>query len=228
MTEFAPLLVADRDQKARQIHLVDKISFPAWLKKRPAEDRHLLEAQRFDGKSPFAFAILPRGSEFEVVAAVKKTGELSPWCLAKLAESLPEGTYKLADGEPGDAALGWLLGQHRFDGYRSKIEEAERGERILVTSEAAKIETIVRLANATALVRDLVTTPAGDLGPNEIEQVAREAATEFGAQIRVTSGKELKSGYPLTPYNRATFYGGGEAGYTDYPVYDGLREPETA
>jgi N-ethylmaleimide reductase len=38
----------------------------------------------------------------------------------------------------------------------------------------------------------------------------------------------LKNGYPLTPYNRATFYGGGEAGYTDYPVYDGLREPETA
>jgi len=38
----------------------------------------------------------------------------------------------------------------------------------------------------------------------------------------------LKNGYPLTPYNRATFYGGGEAGYTDYPVYDGLKEIETA
>jgi N-ethylmaleimide reductase len=38
----------------------------------------------------------------------------------------------------------------------------------------------------------------------------------------------LKNGYPLTPYNRATFYGGGEAGYTDYPVHDGLRQAETA
>ena len=38
----------------------------------------------------------------------------------------------------------------------------------------------------------------------------------------------LKKGHPLTPYNRATFYGGGEAGYTDYPVYDGLKEIETA
>lgn len=38
----------------------------------------------------------------------------------------------------------------------------------------------------------------------------------------------LKNGYPLTPYNRATFYGGGEAGYTDYPVYNGFKEPETA
>ena len=34
--------------------------------------------------------------------------------------------------------------------------------------------------------------------------------------------RRLRHGYPLTPYNRATFYGGEEAGYTDYPVYDEL------
>src|SRR6476646_9906771 len=101
MTEFAPLLVADRGQKARPIHLVDKNSFEAWLKKRPAEDRALLEAQRFKGETAFAFALLPRGGEFEVVSSVKNAAELSPWCLAKLSERLPEGTYKLAAGEPG-------------------------------------------------------------------------------------------------------------------------------
>ena len=127
MTDFASLLVADRGQKARPIHLVDKESFAAWLKKRPAEDRALLEAQRFDGKTAFAFALLPRGGDFEVVSAVKNAGELSPWCLAKLAESLPEGTYRLAEGEPGMAALGWLLAQHQFDAYRSKKDEPERG-----------------------------------------------------------------------------------------------------
>ena len=50
MTDFASLLVPDRGQKARPIHLVDKGSFDAWLKQRPAEDRALLEAMRFDGK----------------------------------------------------------------------------------------------------------------------------------------------------------------------------------
>jgi N-ethylmaleimide reductase len=34
--------------------------------------------------------------------------------------------------------------------------------------------------------------------------------------------RRLQHGYPLTPYNRATFYGGEETGYTDYPVYDAL------
>jgi leucyl aminopeptidase len=197
MTDFATLLVADRGQKARSIHLVDKASFPGWLKKRPAEDRALLEAQRFDGKTGFAFVLLPKGGEFEVVSAVKNAAEMSPWCLARLAESLPEGTYKLAEREPAKAALGWLLGQHEFELYRSKKDEPERGPRVLVTGEAAKIDAAVRLAEATALVRDLVNTPAGDLGPAELEQAARDLATDTGAQVRVTKGKDLAAGYPL-------------------------------
>jgi leucyl aminopeptidase len=197
MTDFASLLVADRGQKARPIHLVDKHSFSDWIKKRPAEDRVLLEAHRFDGKTAFAFAILPRGGEFELVSAVKDAENLSPWCLARLAESLPEGTYRLAEGEPGPAALGWLLGQYRFDTYRSKKEEPERGARVLVTGEAGKIDDAARLAEATALVRDLVNTPAADLGPAELERATRDVANELGARVRVTIGEELANGYPL-------------------------------
>jgi leucyl aminopeptidase len=197
MTDFASLLVPDRGQQARPIHLVDKSSFETWLKGRPAEDRALLEALRFDGKKPHAFAVLPRGGEFEVVGTVKDVAKLSPWDLARLAESLPEGSYKLAEGNPGRAALGWLLGQHRFDDYRSKKGEAEPGPRVLVTGEAAQIDGSVRLAEATALVRDLVNTPAADLGPAELEQAVRDVAAEVGAQVRVTSGKELASAYPL-------------------------------
>src|SRR3569832_807692 len=99
MTDFASLLTPDRGQMARPIHLVDKESLAGWLKKRPAEDRALIEAQRFDGKSAGALVILPRGGDFELVAAVKKVGELSPWCLAALADKLPEGTYQLENGE---------------------------------------------------------------------------------------------------------------------------------
>jgi leucyl aminopeptidase len=197
MTDFSSLLVADRAQPARTIHLVDKDSFAEWLKKRPAEDRALLEAQRFDGKSASSFSILPRGGEFEVVAAVKDAGELSPWCLAALAEKLPEGTYRLSDREPGKAALGWLLAQHRFDIYRSKKDSPEHGPRVLVTGDPARIDEAVRLADATALVRDLVNTPAADLGPAELEQAAADLAKRSGAQLTVTTGAELDEGYPL-------------------------------
>ena len=48
MTDFAPLLTAERGQKARTIHLVDKDSFETWLKKRPAEDGALIQYLRFN------------------------------------------------------------------------------------------------------------------------------------------------------------------------------------
>jgi leucyl aminopeptidase len=197
MTDFSSLIVADRGQNAAPIHLVDKAGFDGWVKKRPAEDRALLGAQRFDGKRDGAVAILPRGGGFEAVAAVKDAGTLSPWCLATLAERLPEGTYRLAAGEAGPAALGWLLAQHRFDAYRSSKDEPERGPRVLVTAEVAAIDETVRLAEATALVRDLVNTPAADLGPAELETAARALAKQTGAHVRVTAGKELAEGFPL-------------------------------
>ena len=83
MTDFASLIVADRGQAARPIHLVDKSSFQEWLKGRPPEDRALLAANRFEGKS--GIVLLPRGAEFEVAAAVKNAAALSPWCLAAIA-----------------------------------------------------------------------------------------------------------------------------------------------
>lgn len=197
MTDFAALLVPDRGQKARAIHLVDKAGFEPWAKGRPAEDRALLEAHRFDGKTGYAHALLPRpGGEFEVVGAVKNANDLSPWCLAKLAESLPEGTYRLAEGGAGKATLGWLLGQHRLDAFRSKKKDV-RGPRVLVTAEAAAIDQHVRLAEATALVRDLVDTPSGQLGPAELEQAVRDQVARFGGQLKVTAGPELAEGFPL-------------------------------
>ncbi len=91
MTDFAPLLQPDRGGPAHVIHLVDKDSFDGWLKKQSAPRRAFLEAQRFDGKTGYSFAILPGESydRFEVVSAVKNVAELSPWCLAKLGEALP-------------------------------------------------------------------------------------------------------------------------------------------
>jgi leucyl aminopeptidase len=198
MTDFAALLQPDRSQPAHTIHLVDKGNVDEWTKGRSAEDRALLAAHRFDGKSAHAFVVLPRGKDaFEVVAAVAKVDSLSPWCLAKLGAALPEGIYRLAAGDPGQAALGWMLAQHRLDAYRSKKEKPDAGPRVLLTQEAAKIDSAVRLADATALVRDLVDMPAGDLGPAEIEAVVRETAKALGGEVRVTGGVDLQNGDPL-------------------------------
>ena len=196
MTDFAELIRADRGQPASLLHLVDKAGFDAWLKARPAEDRRLLAAQKFAGKA--GLVLLPRGDAFEAAVAVKDRSALSPWCLAEAAARLPEGAYRLADGEAGPAIFGWLLAQHRFDSYRAPKDPAEiAGPRVLLTSEPAQIEDQARLAQATALVRDLVNTPASDLGPAELEQQVRALASQCAATVDVTSGDQLVEGYPL-------------------------------
>ena len=196
MTDFAQLLLPDRGQPASIIHLIDQAGFQDWLKSRPAEDRHLLAAQRFTGKS--GLVILPRGEALEAVLAVKDRAALGPWDLAEAAERLPQGSYRLADAEAGPAALGWLLAQHRFDSYRAPKEASEiAGPRVLLTSDAARIDEQVRLAEATALVRDLVNTPAADLGPAELERQVRDLAAQCAGTVEVTSGAELLEQHPL-------------------------------
>ncbi len=197
MTDFAALLRSDRGGPARTIHLVDKASFADWRKRQSAPRRALLEALLFEGKTAYQFAILPGdGDAFEVVTTVAKVDTLSPWCLARLGEALPAGTYRLASGAPGPAALGWLLGQHRFDRYRSKPDPGA-GPRILLTSDAATIDRFVREASTTALVRDLVDTPASDLGPAELEAAVRALGEESSAKVEVTHGDKLDTGFPM-------------------------------
>ena len=198
MTDFASLLQPDRGGPAHAVHLVDKGSFADWAKNQSAARRALLAAARFEGKTGFQFLILPgmRDDDWEVVSTVANVAELSPWCLAKLGEALPEGRYRLADGDPGPAMLGWMLGQHRFNDYKTK-SDPERGARVLLTQEAVDIDQMVRLAEATALVRDLVDTPAADMGPADLEATARALAKDHGAKVEVTSGDALATGYPM-------------------------------
>lgn len=196
MTDFASMLQPDRAQPARAIHLVDAQSFEGWLASRSQAHRTLIEALRFKGNAD-SVAILPgeKPDEWSVAVGVKAIGALSPWCLAKTAEVLPGGTYRLAKACPDRAPLGWMLAQHVFDRYRS--DEHLVGPRVLLTEEPAQIDAIVAEAEAVALVRDLVNTPAADMGPAQLEATAHDLAKRHGATLAVTRGHDLETGYPM-------------------------------
>lgn len=196
MIDLSPLLQPDRGQPAHSLHLTDKAHLEDWLKAQPEAVRTAVAAQRFAGKAN-ELAILPgaQADDWSIVAGVADRDALEPWCLAKAATQLPEGIYRLAEGAPGGAALGWLLAQHRFDRYLSEPEP--RAPSVLLTSEVATLDEHVRLAEATALVRDLVDTPAADMGPAELADAAEAHARRFGADFTVTQGEPLATGYPL-------------------------------
>jgi leucyl aminopeptidase len=194
MTDFASLIAADRGQPARSIALITKDSLPEWLKRQTPRARCAIEAARFEAKAD-SLVILPGEEPDQWSAATGSDGAGGPWVLAAAAAKLPEGIYRLAEGQPGDAALGWLLAQHRFDRYRDRPEA--HGPRILLTREPARIEEVVRIAEATALVRDLVDTAAGELGPAELAEASKVVADRHGGTFRVTQGDTLAQDYPM-------------------------------
>jgi leucyl aminopeptidase len=195
MIDLKALLKPDQGQPTTLLQLVDKKGFEAWLKARPPRERQAAAAQQFNGEG-FQLAILPgERDSWSAALGVANVEELSPWCLAKAAESLPEGAYRVAGRGPGPAMLGWLLGQYRFDRYRKDKKAA--GPRVLLTDEPARIDEAVMVAESTFLVRDLVNTPAGDLGPAELEAAALALADECGAKVTITRDHALIEGYPM-------------------------------
>ncbi|MBC7986968.1 MAG: leucyl aminopeptidase family protein [Sphingomonadaceae bacterium] len=195
MTDYAALLQPDKGQLAHDLMLVNADGMDGWRKSASEAHREAARAQGFEGKG-FQIAILPGepGERWSALLGVADPDSLSSWCLAKAAETLPEGIYRVAGHEPGSAALGWLLAQYRFDRYRAKPEPAK--PRVLLTPQAGAIEGLVALAEAFDLVRSMVNTGAGDMGPAEIEQTARDIAAG-GGEVHVTAGDALDQGFPM-------------------------------
>jgi leucyl aminopeptidase len=140
-----------------------------------------------DAMGGLAFAL------FGVESADAPRDLLSP---GKLVNALPSGVYCFAN-QPHDAslaALAFLLATYRFTRYR----EAKTPPPELVAPEGVDAARLERIAAAIAFGRDLVNTPANDLGPSALEQAATELAEKFGAKISVTRGDELlERNFPL-------------------------------
>ncbi|MCW1381256.1 leucyl aminopeptidase family protein [Novosphingobium sp. KCTC 2891] len=202
MTDKNALIQPDHGQSAISLHLIDKAGLADWLKTLSAGQRAALAAQKFEAGG-YETAIVPDGDGWFAVAGIANTASLSSWCLAKLAEILPGGTYRLAHAEKlgsagpgvGQALHGWITGQYRFDRYRKDAKGAE--PRVLLTKAVKAIEPALAEAGAVLMVRDLVNTPAEDMGPAQIEAEARALAKVHHAVVHVVTGDVLERDYPM-------------------------------
>ncbi|MGI3185837.1 leucyl aminopeptidase family protein [Nioella aestuarii] len=108
--------------------------------------------------------------------------------------ALPEGTYRLVDGLPEtereEAALGWLLSGYRFGRYKDALTPKAQ----LVAPEGLDTAALENIAAGEALTRDLINTPANDMGPDQLEAAARDLAEGFGASVSVIKGDDLLTG----------------------------------
>jgi len=119
------------------------------------------------------------------------------WSYGDLPLALPEGAYRLPDSLGAEnataAALGWALGGYAFDRYKKRPRQPAR----LAMPRHADKDAVRREASAIFLVRDLVNTPAEEMGPAELAAAAREVARVHKAKFSVIVGDDLlKKNYP--------------------------------
>ncbi len=192
---FDHLIDAPQDAAPEIVALAQE-ALDGWLADQSPAATAWVRANGFDAK-PGARCLVPGpdGRIERVLLGVAPHRD--PWAFAELPTALPAGDYRLADGlaqqAAADAALGWALGGYRFTRYRAAGEPLAR---LVWPAECdrAEVETI---AGATFLVRDLINTPAEDMGPDALAGAAQELAAAHGADCAVTVGEALiAANYP--------------------------------
>ena len=183
------------------LHLVDKAGLDALLERLDPVQRAWVVSCGFD--AALGAVLMVPGHDGGHALALAGYGDAKArarvrFGFAKVRAALAAGTYHLVTTLTGpaldEAALGWLLAGYRFGRY--KDTPAPKAELVAPAGiDAARLEAI---AAGEALTRDLINTPASDMGPDELEAAARALAGEFEAHIAVTTGDDLlAANYPM-------------------------------
>ena len=190
-----PLRFADPDQDAVPIRVVPAEGFEGWLDGQDAATRDWARACGFAAEAGAVLRV--PGTDRPVARVLVGWGgprdhARTRFVLARAAAALGSGTYALdaagLDAEARDeAALGWLLAGYRFTRYAGKPSEPAR----LVAPEGVDAARLEAIAGGEALTRDLINTPASDMGPAELEAAVRALAEDHGATVEATEGAAL-------------------------------------
>ncbi len=199
-------IFADRvepgDRAPVPLHAVLSRDADRFLSRRTPAELRCLESAGFTGRE--GDLVLVPGPDGALAAAVLGLGAgRDPHALALFSERLVSGFYALGEVPEefsgAHAAYAWAIGTYRYERYRTrKGNAAAAKEPRLVLGSGVDGERVSRMAAGVFLARDLINTPANDMGPGELEVAARDVAERYGGRCTVTSGEDLlAANYPL-------------------------------
>ena len=188
---------------ARPIWLVGEQGYAAWLEVQSPAVRSWVRSQGFQAEKN-KLLVVPTPSGDGIAGAVLGLGptpdlsEPTIWTSAGLPDRLPAGRYRFAGTFSAVGAthltLGWEYGSYRFTRYRKPPGELPS----LVAPAGTDLEYVRLASQALAEARDLINTPANDLGPAELGEAVQRLALQHEAECRITVGEELlRQNYPL-------------------------------
>ena len=194
-----PLLRPAGTAGATPITFVTPATYPEVKGKLKAPQQGYLDAVGFEPKAGRAVAVPDaKGAIAAVLFGIEAedAAHRDPLLAGKLPGQIPPGLYRFAN-DPGDAeraTLAWIIGQYRFTRYKKTSSKPA----LLVVPEGVDGEAVSQAAEATALARDLINTPANDLGPAELEAAIRDLGKRHRAKVTSVVGDALlKQNFPM-------------------------------
>ena len=200
------LYLVDKGKPACLIYALDPKQLEIW--KQANSGQHLAWVETTNFKASANEVLLLPDSAGGLSAVLLGLGrKADPFALAVLPRKLPPGHYRLDNSCPADVAkmapLAWALGHYRFTAYRSHAgatannAKAEELARLVVPAEA-DIAAMTRMNRAVFLARNLINTPAEDMGPDALHQVMQSLADTHGADFSAIVGDDLLAeNYPM-------------------------------
>jgi leucyl aminopeptidase len=202
MTDASKLLLSPSASRgAVGVHAVGKAELHDRLKSLSAAQKAWVSQTGFEAAPGTHLAVPDASGKLALVLYGKPDANADPFEPASLSRKLPAGKYALAGGfdQPDLVALGWVLEAYRFSRYLGSggKPKAADDRACLVCPQGAARQAIVNAADAICLGRDLINTPAEDMGPSELEAAVRSLSKRHKASVKVIRGTALKKGFPM-------------------------------
>ena len=182
-------LLTAQDQGTPLFIFEQKQPFESWLVNQTQFTQNWLKQISFSGNG---LVVIPN-EQGELAQAVFIVDNASHFfACGDLIKKLPSGQYLLhAEPEHQQAiCFAWLIGAYDYTRYVTKKQDKPQLP-VLAVNNQALVDSAIKHAQATALVRDLVNTPAADMMPKDLGDCAQQLADNFGGELTQIIGDDL-------------------------------------
>ncbi len=181
-------IIEQQKNQSISIKPIQSHYFDQWLSQQSQDIKNLTSTFDFNNQVGNHLCVLDQSRNLEKVFCVTGTAN-NPHDFSRLPKELPLGHYSIEsdDSETINAAIvGWGLGCYAFDRYKTQKPRAT-----LVVNSLAKHQRAMETVSATKLVRDLINTPADDMGPTELAIASASIAEQNNASYQEIVGDDL-------------------------------------
>ncbi|MEM6812597.1 MAG: leucyl aminopeptidase family protein [Pseudomonadota bacterium] len=203
--QFPAPFVKNSKKKKIAVHFLNKATLKEWLKKQKASIKSQIKQTGFDASPHQICDVKNARNETNIILCGihDPVHYLDSAYAVQFLETnysksfLNSRVFSISSKHEAEdlnkLCIGWGLAHYRFTPYK----KSSAGSLSLITPEKADPKDITASIEAVSLLRNLINTPANDLGTNELASAAKTLAKNHKASIKIIQGKELENGFPM-------------------------------